>query len=102
MPPRRMEMDDAGSDDFISDDDDLYDDASRKKGGKGGGKAAGKKRDKGKGKSAEVNITCLLRRMSTVLQQLCGLDDSRTHGKQHIHALGIRYARTSRAVYKVP
>ena len=54
MPPRRMEVDDAGSDDYISEDDDLYEDPSRKKSGKGASKAGGKKRTKGKGKANEV------------------------------------------------
>ncbi|KAL5507001.1 hypothetical protein ACEPAH_6457 [Sanghuangporus vaninii] len=53
MPPRRMEIDDVGSDDFISEDDDLYDDSARKKSSKGPTKAGSKKRDKGKSKASE-------------------------------------------------
>ena len=68
MPPRRMEIDDAGSDDYMSDDDELYGDDSRRKGGKAAGKSSGKKRDKGKSKASEVNCTPL---NYVVLRYLC-------------------------------
>jgi hypothetical protein len=56
MPPRKsIDVDDPGfEDDFISDEDDLYDDGKSKKGkGKSSGNA--KKRSKEKGKSTEVS-----------------------------------------------
>ena len=56
MPPRKDIVigDPASDDDFISDEDDLYDGDG--KGKKGKGKVPGKKNDKGKGKATEVRL----------------------------------------------
>ena len=52
MPPRRIEVDSGSEDDFVSDNDDLYDEGRIKK---GKGRASDRKKSrKGKNKAAEV------------------------------------------------
>ena len=54
MPPRRIEVESGSEDDFVSDNDDLYDNSRSKK---GKGKASDKRKSrKGKSKASEARL----------------------------------------------